>query len=356
MPAAAVPIYEKERLAALDACRILDTPDEQRFDDLTLLAAKLAGVPISLVSLVDKDRQWFKSRVGVDATETPRDQAFCAHAILNPTSPLVVPDATRDRRFADNPLVTDKPGIRFYAGVPLLDDDQMPLGTLCVIDTVPRVISQANLEMLDALARQASAQLQLTRLARELHERNRLQERDYKCMVEYKSRLEESVVELERLSTTDTLTGLYNRRAFNQHLVMEFDRSRRYGSPMALVMMDIDHFKHINDRYGHPTGDEVLEQMGGVLRAAERISDLPSRFGGEEFALLLPNTDAEAAHHMAERLRTTVESRAWPCAPVTVSIGVTSRREDDTHQSLLSRGDRALYAAKAAGRNCCVVY
>lgn len=356
MPAAAIPIYEKERLSALQACDVLDTPDEQRFDDLTQLASKLVGTPIALISLVDKDRQWFKSRVGIDAMETPRDQAFCAHAILNPKAPLVVPDARQDDRFSDNPLVTDQPGIRFYAGAPLLDYDQMPLGTLCVIDTVPRIVSKEQLETLDALARQASAQLQLTRLVRELHEKNRIQERDYKRMVEYKTRLEESVVELERLSTTDTLTGLYNRRAFNQHLVMEFDRSRRYSSPMALVMVDVDHFKHINDRFGHPTGDEVLQKLGSVLRETERLSDMPSRFGGEEFALLLPNTTAADAHHLAERLRQSIESCDWPCGTVTVSVGVTSRRDDDTHQSMLSRGDRALYAAKAAGRNCCVVY
>lgn len=356
MPAAPIPEDEEARLNALRACRILDTPDEQRFDDLTALAASFAETPIALVSLVDEQRQWFKSRVGLEARETPRDQAFCAHAILSPESPLVVPDATKDPRFLDNPLVTGEPAIRFYAGTPLLDDQDQALGTLCIIDTVPRTLTPTQLNTLEILGRQVSAQIQLTQLVGKLHKQNQIQASNYKRMVEYKSRLEESVIELERITTTDSLTSLSNRRAFNQNLLLEFDRSRRYKHSVSLIMLDIDHFKHINDRYGHPVGDEVLEIFGKLLRQDQRMSDVCARYGGEEFALILPNTSSEQAHTLAERLRECIQAHNWPCGEITASLGVTSLRDDDTHISLLSRADRALYAAKSAGRNCVVVY
>ena len=129
MSAAPLPPDEAERLALLHALALLDSPPEPALDRITRLAARLLNVPIALVSLIDRDRQWFKSRVGLDATETPRDQAFCAHAILQ-TAPLVVGDATQDPRFLDNPLVTDAPGIRFYAGVPIRTSGGVALGTL----------------------------------------------------------------------------------------------------------------------------------------------------------------------------------------------------------------------------------
>jgi len=352
MPAAPIPQHESERLAALRSCRILDTPPEQRFDDLTLLASRITEAPIALVSLVDKNRQWFKSTVGLDAVETPRDQAFCAYAILMPTSPLIVPDASKDPRFSDNPLVTGAPGIRFYAGTPLLDDQGMALGTLCVIDTAPRTLSSEQLESLAAIGRQVSAQLHLTRLVNALQQQNEEQARNYRQMISYKSQLEDSITELERLSTTDTLTGLCNRRAFNNHLQMELERSVRYEAALALIMVDLDHFKDINDQHGHPVGDQVLASFGELLRADRRNSDILARYGGEEFALILPNTSAEDALALGERLRKHIAEFNWPSGRLTASIGVTSRQPDDTHQTLLSRADSALYAAKAAGRNC----
>lgn len=128
---------EVRRLQALCSLGILDMPPSERFDRLTRLAARLFQVPISLVSLVEADRQWFKSSVGVAATETPREQSFCAHAILD-DGVTVVPDATQDSRFRDNPLVTGEPEIRFYAGCPIRSVDGLPLGTLCIVDSRPR--------------------------------------------------------------------------------------------------------------------------------------------------------------------------------------------------------------------------
>lgn len=164
---ARIPTQEVERLEALRAYNVLDTPSEQTYDDITALAAFICDVPIALISLVDVDRQWFKSKVGLDANETPRDVSFCAHAILSKDI-LVVNDAREDERFADNPLVTCAPNIRFYAGVPLLTPEEHEIGTLCVIDHQPRELTEAQQKTLEALARQVVVQLELQRVSTQL--------------------------------------------------------------------------------------------------------------------------------------------------------------------------------------------
>ncbi|MGX6605229.1 GAF domain-containing sensor histidine kinase [Micromonosporaceae bacterium Da 78-11] len=159
---APLPDNEIERLAALYSLDILDTASDQDFDDIVALASNVCGVPMSLVSLLDTDRQWFKARVGTDLTETSRDMSFCAHAILG-RDLLVVPDATKDARFADNPMVEGGHGIRFYAGAPLVTTDGYALGTLCVVDKEPRRLDVEQLQALRALARQVTSQLELRR-------------------------------------------------------------------------------------------------------------------------------------------------------------------------------------------------
>jgi len=164
MPAALLPPDELDRLSLLDALALLDTPPEPVFDRITRLASRLLGVPMALFSLVDADRQWFKSRVGLDAEQTPREHAFCAHAI-GMTRPLVVNDATQDQRFSDNPLVYGPPNIRFYAGVPIRTTAGLAIGTLCALDTKPRELSQEEAEVLNDLA---------TIITKEVHDRERL--------------------------------------------------------------------------------------------------------------------------------------------------------------------------------------
>ncbi len=161
------PSDEARRLEALRQYDVLDTPPEQALDDLTALAAHICEVPVSLMCLVDEQRQWFKSKIGVLISETSRAASFCGHAVLQP-SLFIVPDALLDERFADNPLVTGEPHIRFYAGAPLVTPEGHALGTLCVIDHVPRQLRSSQLDALSALSRQVMAQLELCRHTREL--------------------------------------------------------------------------------------------------------------------------------------------------------------------------------------------
>jgi diguanylate cyclase (GGDEF)-like protein len=323
---AAKPFNEDERLAALRRYQVLDTTAEQAYDDVTTLAAVVCKAPIALISLIDQDRQWFKSRVGLEASETPRELAFCAHAILEPDIVFEVQDAHVDPRFANNPLVTGEPGIRFYAGAPLVTTDGLPIGTVCVIDREPRALSAAERKALQSLARQVVAQLELR----------------------------QAMAGLELESMTDPLTSLWNRRNLDRRLHAAWDLHARERSPLSLLMIDLDHFKRINDAHGHPVGDRVLVQAAAIIRDQIGSDGLVARFGGEEFCAVMPGMAAETARERAEQVRRAIEDASWPAAHVTASVGVATAMADaeGSPNVMLTRADRALYVAKREGRNC----
>ncbi len=342
---------EALRLEELRSIGVLDSVAEQAYDDVVKLAALICDVPIALISLIDEDRQWFKSRVGINEMETPRGIAFCAHAINEPDALMEVPNALEDSRFAANPLVTGDVGVRFYAGAPLLTASGAALGTVCVIDRVPRKLTEAQAEALKALARQVVQLLALRRANAELELLSRAQKLRQHELEMAQKQLQELNEELSEQSLTDALTNLKNRRDFDRLLANEYARSLRTRSPLALLMVDVDHFKAYNDQYGHQAGDQALQAVASAIRSQARSYDHVARYGGEEFAVILPHTQVADTRGVAERIRRAVQALQGLHRPVTVSVGAAMAAAKTDPADLVHRADQALYQAKQAGRN-----
>ena len=202
MLAARIPENENERLEKLREYCVLDTEQEQSFDCITRIIARMIGVPISLVSLVDQDRQWFKARYGLDVNETPREAAFCAHAILG-DDVFVVNDALEDERFWDNPLVVDEPSVRFYASAPLITPDGYKIGTLCAIDNQPKEITDEHKLLLTELASLVIDELELGKAKKEALEKNLILESRIFDSLDTQSRLEEQGAQLVALAENE---------------------------------------------------------------------------------------------------------------------------------------------------------
>ena len=326
MPAAPLPEDEASRLAALASYQILDTPTDPSFDRLVQLAAEHFNVPIAIVSLVDADRQWFKAIHGLEAKETPREQAFCAHAILQPDGIFVVEDAEQDQRFKDNPLVTGDPSIRFYAGAPVRAENGQPLGTICIIDRQPRRLTEAEQRFLTNLAGNAGSML-------ELHRKN---------------------FALSAASNTDPLTGLANRRAFNARLEAACTAPASEMS-FGLMALDLDRFKQINDELGHEVGDKVLIEVASRLNDVVRGKDLVARMGGDEFVILVAGPiDIQGATTLAQRIMNAFLPDLMyghRAVPIRTSIGIALAPMHGSDARGLSRAaDLALYVSKRGGR------
>jgi diguanylate cyclase (GGDEF)-like protein len=312
---------ESARLLALRSYCVLDTGREGRFDDLTALAASICEAPVSLVSLVDSGRLFFKSEHGLGVREVADGgEGFCRYAIRQ-RDIFEIPDTREDSRFASHALVTQAPHVRFYAGAPLITPDDLAMGTLCVIDFRPRRLEPRQVDALRILSRQVIAQL-----------------------------------ELNLQAMRDPLTGLYNRRPLEESLHRELLRARRGGTTVGLMAIDLDRFKQVNDTLGHDAGDAVLRAIARELMACVREEDIVCRAGGEEFVVILPGTSEYALRERAELVRRTIEREAITsfASPlnVTVSIGLALfPRHGATTGALMRAADAALYQAKAAGRN-----
>ncbi len=265
-----IPADEFRRLESLRSLKLLDTPPEERFDRVTRLARRVFGVPIALVSLVDSDRQWFKSNQGLDASETPRDVSFCGHAIVGDRI-MVVNDATGDERFCDNPLVCGDPNIRFYAGYPLNAPDGAKIGTLCLIDSEPREMSQDDLRLLRELGRMIEEELLLA-----------------------------------TMTTTDGTTGLSNRLGFSlvsEHLLA---MCRRMEAPASLLVFTLSNFRDIAETFGQEATERAIVELGHLLQTSFRDSDVIARLGTETFGVLLAGTNLDGADRGRERLNNLV--------------------------------------------------
>ncbi len=471
-------IEEVRRLAVLDSLEILDTPPEAEFDTIIACAQRLLGTKIALLTLVGEERQWFKAKHGMDPRETPRTQSFCAHAIRG-DGLFVVPDATLDPRFADNPLVRREPRIRFYAGVPIRaadpadPDTAYPMGTVCVIDDHPRTLSADEAALLADLGRLAEsllhargAALQAQRLASErgmalqrldiTHRQFRQAERmanigSWRLTLDdnrtewsdqiyaihglaqgVKPGLDQALAfyppsarsqvadalartietgdpfsvetdfvtaqgavrrirsigelelrdgrpvavigvmqditvwyrmeqQLRHTARRDDLTGLANRAYFNEMIDEALVTARCQGTPLALALIDLDHFKAVNDTQGHLVGDAVLRTVSARLGADYLAGTFAARLGGDEFVLLIPHEAAvEDVSGLLARLSDDLRRVACfddGALVVSATIGAAWLNSDVHDRSdLLHRADLALYEAKRTRRGSIQFY
>jgi diguanylate cyclase (GGDEF)-like protein len=315
-----IPHNEVQRLRDLERQGVLDHPGDEHFDRLVTLTASVLDTPIALISLVDSDRQWFLARHGLELKETPRQMAFCAHAIAGDET-LVVPDASQDSRFNTNPLVIAEPNLRFYAGTPLQSREGHNLGTLCVIDRQPREFAAKQVTLLEELA-----QLVLREL------------------------------ELRRKLTVNPLTGLANRTSFLEQAEPELQRARLEEEPLAMLALELDQFSQVRIRWGQEASDRALHDVAACLQAQHRPQDLLGQIGDQAFAMLMVDVDQAAAMERAEAIRTDISELAGVFRAsghrLTVSGGLTLLAPDDgPPQELLLRAERALFLAEGNGHN-----
>jgi diguanylate cyclase (GGDEF)-like protein len=266
------PKDELARMSVLKSLSILDTKPEERFDRITRMAKRLFSVPIVLVSIVDSDRQWFKSSMGLDVSETPRDISFCGHTILDDDI-FVIENAIDDERFSDNPLVTGEPNIRFYAGCPIRSIAGLNIGTLCLIDNIPRQLSSEEKDIL----------------------------RDLAIMVEKE-------LAAFQIATTDYLTNIANREGFLHLAERNLSACQVYGKRSSLLFLDLDKFKQINDAYGHHEGDKALAAFSQCLKGTFDDSGLFARVGGDEFVVLIHDADKAQVLKKIKSLNESIEN------------------------------------------------
>lgn len=308
-----IPENEQERLKSLYMIDLLDTRDDERFERLTRIGKKLFHVPIALISLLDRDRQWLLACQGLNTRETTRDVSFCGHAIMQ-EGPFIVKDARLDERFHDNPLVTGEPFIRFYAGYPVHLPDGAVVGTLCVIDSMPRDFDEDDIASLMDLAFIVEDEFQVINMA-----------------------------------MTDSLTGVLNRRGFYRSGEKRFKELNRNKEPFNIIYFDLDKFKPINDLWGHGEGDEVLKIFSAQLRQHLGTRDIVGRLGGDEFAVLL--TTENATQPFLDKLRESMElhnQQSGKPYNINYSYGILNSHSDQ-YGSLLDivkESDGVMYSEK----------
>ena len=334
-------VNEQQRLEAIERLALLYTPAEECFDRVTRLAARLFAAPIATISVVGERKTWFKSRVGTELNEVARDDGFSA-VVIQQSGPLVVPDALADPRFARCGMVVNAPYARFYAGTAIRSPDGAKIGALGIIDNEPRHIADTELIYLRDLAAVVED---------ELHRRH---------LSSTQGEMIRELGEARRRSMVDPLTSVWNRAGLDSILERELAATAARRSRLSVAMIDLDHFKEVNDRFGHGTGDAVLSEVARRLRVAARPADSVARFGGEEFVVVLPDCGEADARVVGERLRQRIAAAPVVVGQsvqldVTCSIGVATAESGEPSSVLLTRADVALYDAKHGGRNRVVV-
>ena len=326
------------KIANIHTLDLFYTPLEERFERITRVARRALQVPVAAVTLLNDEKQWFKSVAGWGVSELPRDASFCKFTV-EAKQVLTIADTLADPRTATNQLVVESPRFRAYAGFPLTDEHGTVAGTFCVFDVKPREFSIADQQAVLDLAAMTQRELLSDHLS-DAH-----------------SALTAKLSVARREAMMDPLTRLWNRRGASVLLKAAFEMADQRGTPLTLALLDLDNFKRVNDSYGHQIGDEVLRKVGSRLLSAVRGCDAICRLGGDEFLILMTDTDAATAARIAERVRRMVTDTPIPTrdgsVPMSVSVGCTVRtpREKLAVEALLERADQALLASKATGRN-----
>ncbi len=332
------PSNETQRIQILNDLNILDTPIQESFERITRLAKSIFQVPIVAFSLVDSERQWFKSIQGLNVSETTREISFCGHTI-NQDDILIVNDAANDQRFFDNPLVINDPKIRFYAGCPVRTLDKFKIGTLCLIDVKPRILTNEQIESLKDMARLIEAEVSANKIYFE------------------KLKLIEELNQIKKSALVDSLTRLLNRRGIENILKEKIKNSSDKKNHFGIALVDIDNFKNINDFYGHCTGDEVLRELAKRLLIGYRDTDTIGRWGGEEFLIILDSNSVNELFHAANRARKLIASSPVIYQEnridVTVTTGISwfDWKNPIGLIELISSADNRLYQGKRRGKN-----
>lgn len=336
------PDNDAKRLESLRRMLLLDTPDEEVFDRITRIAHHLFQVPIALVSLVDLNRQWFKSCVGLSVRETGRDISFCGHAILGDEL-FIIDDASKDPRFADNPLVTAGPGIRFYAGKPLRNPEGYNIGTLCIIDDKPRQLDNVQRQMLNDLGIWAETVLKLRQLS------------------ESQKTLLLQLDAVKRKEQIDPLLQVWNRQGITTLLEQELQNRPQAGKALAIASVSLDQFKSLEQVYGLDFANNALKLVATKLRSSIGEKGVIGRMGDDQLLLILPDGIDSSTGAYGDALRRSIATidpvssgAGGEAIHFSVSIGLVSlgpAAPAINLPDLLSALQQAHYQAKRAGGN-----
>ncbi len=346
---------EIRRLQVLNSYNLVDTEPEPAYDDIVKMATLICGTPVAMVTLITEDRQWFKARVGMEPQETPRDQAFCAHAIRDPSRIMEVQDASQDPRFMHNPMVVGDPGIRFYAGAPLLSPSGVALGTVCVVDRVARELTPAMEQGLQALARQAGELLALRRANADLEILNQTVMEMQVELEQHQVKLEGENADLTETHPVDALTGLINQRTFERLMVEELRRAERSQTSLALLLADIDQLQTLARDFGQVAADNALRRVAKAFKAQARTYDTLASLDSRRFAVLLPGTEGSELAGIAARLGVAVAQMPPVGRALRLSVGVAVARFTDEPLDILERASMAIEQALTQGGNQVVV-
>jgi diguanylate cyclase (GGDEF)-like protein len=326
------------KIANIHSQDLFYTPLEERFERITRVARRALQVPVAAITLLNDEKQWFKSAAGWGIAELPRAHSIC-RLTVEENRLLTIPNLAEDQRTAQSPIVVSAPRFRAYAGHPLVDQHNNIAGTFCVFALQPREFTAADRQTIADLAAMSQRELLSDHLS-DAH-----------------SLLTSKLGVARREAMMDPLTRLWNRRGASMLLKSAFEGADHRSTPMTLALLDLDNFKRINDSYGHQIGDEVLRKVASRLIGAVRNNDVVCRIGGDEFLILMSDTDAPTAGKIAERIRRVVTDTPVPTRdgtlPMSVSVGYTVRlpKDEAAVDALLERADQALLEAKSAGRN-----